>query len=334
MNYTGTNTINYAGALFTKGDPSTRFLDAVTERGKQAGGAFPDVVGTGRTSKQSTEFITASFDEIEDPTQPNISEDAAMEAPPAVTTDREQESNVIQIFQEKISVSFLKQSDSQALGGVNLAGAENNTPSEFDYQANKRRLKIRRDLNHTMLNGIYQFVRGSTSTAPRSRGVLTAIDSNRIDEGNAEFTDKMLDDAIREAIKNGCEPSELEIWVNNAMLRTLSKFYISLPSRTSETPRNEGGFAVRQIMTEYGDISVNWDSMIPDNKIALINMSQMSVQEKPYVDDETGEVYESVVIMPLARRGASKDAQLYAQLGCNYGGEQKHIIIENVAKIV
>lgn len=334
MEFTGTDTINYSGALFTKGDPSTRFLEATLERGKSVGGEFPDVVATGRTSKQSTEFVTASYDELETVEQPNISEEEAMEAPPAITSERGQENNVIQIFHRKISVSFLKQSDSQALGGVNLANAENNTPNEFEYQANKGRLHIRRQLNYTLLNGVYQFVRGSKTTAPRSRGILTAIDSNRVDEGGAVFSDKMLDDAIREAVKNGCNPEELEIWVNNAMLRTLSKFYINLPSRSSETPRDEGGFAVRKIMTEYGDLNVNWDSMIPDNKIALLNMNQMSVQEKPYIDDETGEVYESVVIMPLARKGASKDAQLYAQLGCNYGGEQKHILIENVEKIV
>jgi len=162
MATTLTDTINYSGMLHTKTDETTRLLDAIYERGRDGGSIVTN----------SVEFVLASSYDMGEPEQPNISETQSLTAPEPETTEREQESNVVQIFQKSVAVSYMKQSNFNALGGVNLANATNNVPNELDFQVGRRLSKMRMDLNHTLVNGVYQYTKVSTTIAPRTRGIL------------------------------------------------------------------------------------------------------------------------------------------------------------------
>jgi len=315
-----TDTINYSGMLYTKTDENTRLLDAIYARGRDGG----------RRETNSIEFVLANSYGLEDPEQPNISETASLTAPAPETTERAQESNVVQIFHKSVAVSYMKQSNYDALGGVNVAGAANNTPNELDFQIGRRISQMRMDLNYTLINGVYQYTRGSTTVAPRSRGLLPAITTNKFDAANAALTKNMLNDAIMNAIKNGLNPAGLEIWINPDMMDVITDAYLLIPGSNLPASRTEGGAAYSSIMTSYGEMSINWDTQIPTKKLMLLNMGELAVAEKPIALTGETQIFGALVYEPLAKTGASERGQIYGELGLDYGAEWHHALLENV----
>jgi len=319
MAVTLTDTINYSGALYTKTDETTRLLDAIYERGREGG----------RRETNSVEFVLAGSYEMDEPTQPNISETQSLTAPPPETTEREQESNVVQIFHRAVAVSYMKQSNFNALGGVNLANATNNVPNELDFQIGRRVSQMRMDLNHTLINGVYQYTKGSTTIAPRTRGILQALVTNKFDGSADPFSKNMVNDVLMNSIKNGLDPAGLEIWLNPDMMDLITDTYALLPGTNQPATRTEGGIAYSTIFTSYGEVSINWDTQIPTAKLLFLSLGQLAVAEKPYITDE-GENLGVLFYEPLAKEGASERGQLYGELGFDYGAEWHHAILENV----
>lgn len=311
---TMTGTINYSGMLYSKTNEATRFLDAVYARGRAGG----------RAEYQSTEFVLASSYQMDKPEQPSISEKASLTAPGPVTTERTQEYNVCQIFQQAVQVSYAAQGDGDSLGGVNTAGAQNAVPDVLDFQIGRRLQQIRADLNQTLLNGVYQYTKGSATVAPKTRGIISAITTNRFDAAAAKFSPKLLDKVLRESIANGADPTAFEIWVNPEMLSVINEVYSALPGGTLPASRTEAGVAYNQILTSFAPLAVHWDMQVPEKKILLVNMGQMAVAEKP-VPGKGALFYEE-----LAKRGAAYEGQLYGEMGCDYGAEWHHALLENL----
>ncbi len=319
MAETLTTTINYSGMLYTKTDESTRFLDAVYSRGKNGG----------RTTSYSTEFVLSSGYAMEEPTQPAISESASMTAPTPETTERTQETNVCQIFQKSVRVSYMKQSNRDALGGLNIAGANNNVPNELDFQIGRRVAQARLDLNYTLINGVYQYTKGSTTVAPKTRGLMTAITTNKFDATGKELDKNLINDAIMNSIKNGASAENMEIWVNPDMIDPITDAYLNIKGSALPPTRDVGGVAYSSIMTPYGMMTIFWEPVVPTGNILLVNMGQMAVAEKPYTN-ERGESMGVLFYEPLAKTGAAESGQLYAELGCDYGAEWQHALITNI----
>ena len=319
MAETLTSTLNYSGLLYNKTDESTRFLDAMYARGKNGG----------RSETLSVEFVTSSGYGLAAPTQPSISEEASLTAPAPKTVERNQETNVVQIFQESVAVSYMKQSNRNALSGLNVAGAQNNVPSELDFQVEKRVAQMKLDLNYTMLNGLYQYTKGSTTVAPKTRGLVHAITTNKFDAKAASISKNLINDALMNSIKNGASVERFEAWVNPDMVDAITDAYASLPGMALPASRTEGGMAFNTIMTPYGMLTIYWEPTIATGKILLCNMGVMAVAEKPYVS-ENGQMMGVLMYEPLAKTGAAERGQLYAELGCDYGAEWHHALIENI----
>jgi hypothetical protein len=321
MPTTLTSTVNYSGLLYTKTDENTRLLDAIYARGRSGG----------RRETDSVEFVLANSYGLEDPIQPNISETASLTAPDPETVEREQESNVVQIFHRSVAVSYMKQSNTGALGGVNVAGAANNVPSELDFQIGRRVSQMRMDLNYTIINGVYQYTKGSTTVAPRTRGILPAIVTNKFDAASAALSKNMVNDAIMNAIKNGFNPAGIEMWINPDMMDVVTDTYMLLPGTNLPASRTEGGASYSTIMTNYGEIMINWDTQIPTAKIALLSVGELAVAEKPVAfDTPQGISFGALLYEPLAKTGASERGQLYGEFGIDYGAEWHHALIENI----
>lgn len=321
MATTLSDTINYSGMLYTKTDESTRLLDAIYERGRDGG----------RRVTNSVEFVLASSYDMDDPTQPNISEDASLTAPTPETTAREQESNVVQIYQRSVAVSYMKQSNFNALGGVNLANATNNVPDELDFQIGRRVSQMRMDLNYTLINGVYQYTKGSTTIAPRTRGIVEALVTNKFDNANTPLSKNIVNDVLMNSIKNGLDPAGLEIWVNPDMMDIITDIYALLPGAALPATRTEGGISYNNIFTNYGEMTINWDTQIPTGNLLFLSMGQLAVAEKPYISDQ-GESLGVLFYEPLAKTGASERGQIYGELGFDYGAEWHHAILENISR--
>lgn len=167
------NLPNYTGELFALTPSDTPLLSAI-------GG----LTGGGQTT--SYEFEWETFD-LRDPGQRTRTEGA--DAPTAEERVRANVTNVVQIHQEQVSVSYTKQA---AYGQVaspqsapfNHAGGSNPVNDEMSWQVEQAIKQVALDVNFSMIMGKYNKPTDNT-TARRTKGLLEAITSNRIARGTA-----------------------------------------------------------------------------------------------------------------------------------------------------
>lgn len=313
MAITTTAIPNYSGLIYSKTDNSTPFTDAVLQRGKM-------------TNKvNSIEFPLSVGYALDAPSQPNISETQSIAGTVPQSVDRTQEINCVQIFQQSVEVSYLKQSSFGQMAGVNIAGQMNSIPNELDNQITFRLAQMKKDLNYTLINGLY--VRSAAlNVAWRTRGVFTGITTNAVDAGDEVITKTMINSAIKEAIANGFsfEDGNIELWCNPIQLDAITNEFIQVPGFNQPSTRTDGGVSINSILTHYGIIRINYDPMIKDTEIAIVNMNKIGFVELDYID-KFGTNKGVWFYAELAKPGASDGGQIYAQVGIDYGAENAHI---------
>lgn len=160
------NLPNYHGELFALTPADTPFLSAI-------GG----LTGGGMTT--ATEFEWQGYD-LRDPGQ-NVALEGAT-APTAQERVRANFSNVCQIHQEKVSVSYSKQAATGQFSGANISGG-NPVENELDWQVAQTIKEIARDVNWSFLNGNYSKPADNTE-ARKTRGIIEAVTTNKVDKGS------------------------------------------------------------------------------------------------------------------------------------------------------
>ncbi|MGW6498554.1 SU10 major capsid protein [Nonomuraea angiospora] len=166
------NLPNYTNELYALTPDDTPLLSAI-------GG----LTGGGQTT--STEFEWQVFD-LRDPSQRVKVEGAT--APTAEERVRANVTNVVQIHQEKVAVSYTKQAATGQLASPQSApfnhpgGGPNPIVSELDWQVQQALKSIALDVNWSFINGSYNKPT-SNSTARQTKGLLAAITTNRIAKG-------------------------------------------------------------------------------------------------------------------------------------------------------
>jgi len=161
------NLPNYTGLLFQLTPSDTPFFSAI-------GG----LTGGGQTI--SPEFEWEAFD-LRSAAQ-NVALEGAT-APTASGRVRSQVKNVVQIHQEKVSVSYTKLA---AIG--QKAGLANAVPNpitnEAVWQVEQMLKQMVRDIEYSFLNGVY-VVPSDNTTARKTKGLRSAITTNRTNKGTA-----------------------------------------------------------------------------------------------------------------------------------------------------
>lgn len=304
---TNWNLPNYAGDLFTADSINTPILSAI-------GGL------TGGMQTDNFEFPTDSQYSLPAATQPGITETASLTAPTAVGIVRDQSKNVTQIFQEKVSVSYVKESNGGRLSGINTAGAKNNAPSEKDFQIACALQKIARDIEYTIINGTYQ-ISTAANVANKTRGLLAlCADKNTEAAGGATLTKAMIQAILKEMYDNGAIFSNMVIWVNSYQKQIITDLYSYAP-----TDRNVGGTNIKQIETDFGNIGISLNRFMPQDDVLFSEMSVLAPVFQP-VPGKGNFFYEE-----LAKTGASEDGQIFGQFGLDHGPAFMHGSITGLA---
>lgn len=310
--------LNYSGLLYAGSDNSTRLLNAVYSRGKANG---EGIVRTGVRKVNSTDFALSSSYSIAEGAQPAITEAASITAPEGTPVTRDQKDNCIQLFHESVAVSYLKQSAVGNMSGLNIAGQQSNVTNERDFQVAATMMKIAKDMNYTLINGVYQ--KGSTNTtAYKSRGLIAALDATK-----SEYTalDKnTLNAGILAAMEKGFmfDDGRVELWINPGNFAEFNDVYSSTSGYAQPATREEGGIAIKYILTDFGWVEINYDRMIPKDSFMLLNMNELAIAELD-VPGKGNFFYEE-----LAKNGAAERGQIYGQAGIDYGAAQKHILFK------
>jgi hypothetical protein len=161
------NLPNYTGVLHQLSPTSTPFFSTI-------GG-----LSNGGGQVTSTEFEWEGYD-LRTPGQNTALQGAA--APTAQNRVRQNFTNVVQIHQERVSVSYTKQAAYGLKSGTNN-DQTNPILNEVDWQTRQMLTQMVKDANWSFINGVYQKPTDNT-TAARTRGLIPAITSNVADSNS------------------------------------------------------------------------------------------------------------------------------------------------------
>lgn len=304
------NLLNYWGELFTADLINTPFLAMI-------GGL------TGGMETENFEFASSSEFDFPAAAQPALTETQSLTAPTATEAVRTQIKNVTQIFQQAVSLSYVKLSNKGRLSGINTGGKSNNVDDENAFQIDYNLKIIARNIEYTILNGVYQ-IATSAAVANKSRGMFAACDlagSTDIAAAGADLSKTLMDSLFQTAFAAGAPFMNPVIWVNGFQKTKLSDIYGYAP-----TDRNVGGVDIKQLETDFGDIGIApAHRFIPTDDLLLADMSMIAPVTQP-VPGKGNFFYEM-----LSKAGASENGQIFGQFGLDHGPAFAHAKITNLA---
>lgn len=309
---TSWNLPNYAGELFTADATQTPLLSMV-------GGL------TGGRMTENFEFPTAVLYDYPEPEQPGISEKASATAPEAKHAPRNQETNVVQIHQETVDLSYVKQSNAGRMNGLNTAGQQANPPNEKAFQIQHKLIKIARDVEHSFLCGSYK--KADAADKPnKTRGLLELCKKGTtIDAKGASLSKGLLQQIYREMAGNGAFFNNMVMLLPAFLKQIVSEIYASQHGANLPATRNVGGVNITEIETDFFRMGVAWSRFVPADSLVIADVAHIApvFQAVP----GKGVLFEE----PLAKVGASDRAQIFGQIGLAHGPTFLHASITGLA---
>ena len=308
------NLPNYAGDLFTADPTQTPFLSMI-------GGL------SGGKQTNNFEFPTGVLYDLPAATQPDISETASEAAPTASEISRAQETNVTQIHQEALSLTYAKESNMGRLSGLNTVGATANPADEKAWQIQQKLIKIARDVEYSFLNGIYQ-KSTAANVANHTRGMIELTKSTAgtsIDANSATLTKAMLNSLYKDMADAGASFGNMVLFTGSKYKQVISDIYQALPGVNLPETRNVGGYNIEQVITDFFKLGVVWDPFMPQDTILIADLSVIAPVFQPVPGKGNFFVEE------LAKTGATEKYQLYGQIGLAHGPAFMHGSIYGLA---
>jgi len=299
------NNPNFLGVLFEIGQNATPLLNMV-------GGL------NGARSVSTRNFAMSTNYELNAASQPSISEDDSVAGKAPVTYEQTQKENATQIFQYTAQLSYANQSDVSTLEGVPGWQGNNEVTDKMGAQVARSLRQAAVDTEYTMFNGVY--AKWDTSgTASQSRGISSALSTNVID-GTAGLTKDLFNSLTRSMADNGAEldNSQCVIFVNSEYKQALSQLF-ALQERNNEI----GGVAVDTILTDFGELAVQYAPQVVGSEILIADMSKISLAVMPTKG-------QPILVEEIAKVGASDARQIYMQAGTDYSNEIFHGKINNL----
>jgi hypothetical protein len=307
------NLPNYTGQLYRVAPSDTPFLSAI-------GGL------SGGKSTNSVEFEWQTED-LES-TSANNSKVEGATAPTASGVSRTNVSNVVEIHQEAVEVSYTKQAATAQHSGINSGDGSNPVQDELQHQIDLKLRKIAVDVEKSFLTGTYAKP-GTNASARTTRGVLTAITTNVFANGavNRALTKAIVDDALQNMFTNGAtlDMDNTVLILGPAQKVALSNLYATATLNQPTMSRNIGGVAIDTVVTDFGVFGVMLDRWFPAGQIGIVDLSVCA----PVFLNVPGKG--QLFAEPLAKTGASEKYQVYGEVGLEYGPENYHGLIKDLS---
>lgn len=306
------NLPNYVGELFAASREDTPLLSAI-------GGL------TGGRATKATSFEWQGYD-LRDPDDTRQRLEGA-DAPDGEARTRYKASNVVEIHQEAVNLSYTKQG---ATGQLNTDGAQTVNiggtivpADELSWQISQQLKQIARDVEYSFIKGTYANPTDNTSPR-RTRGLLEAITTNVMETTHTAKTltaDDVLDLAQMAWDNGGIRESETRtIVVNSDLKRALTRCFVTDAGYKEET-RNVGGVNLQTIETDFGRFNIMLDAYMPKNKLLVLSLEQLA----PRFLEIPGKGH--FFVEPLAKTGASDKVQIYGEIGLEYGDQKAHALL-------
>jgi hypothetical protein len=300
---------NFVGELFSLSPKSNPFLTAIG--GIRGGRSVKSKVFTWQDYTMATRA------------QPNILEAAV---PVSSQRQRAERSNVVQIYQYGVDISYTKlaaidQAGTPLLPASPVFGGNQPVTNELTWQIMLKVEQAAMDANFTALNGV--FVNPTDNvTARRSRGLLPWITTNVVAAGAAALSDTMVDTLVRTAWANGAPMRDPVLIMDMFQKQAISGLYGYAPES-----RTVGGVNIMTIETDSVPLGIILDRDVPDDTIILADMSVI----RPVFLEIPGKGH--FFTEPMAKTKASDEVQLYGELGWEHGPELWHAKITGLAVV-
>lgn len=300
--------LNYSGMLFNKGNTKVPFSTLIANRARNT---------------NSVEFVTGLEYATGGGSQPEISETDSLTAPEATYITRDQKTNVTQIFQESVYISYGKESNMGTLSGVNIAGQAANPANELDFQVAARMAKIARDIEYTFINGEYNKANKDT-TANKTRGILTAIETNILPLNGEAIRVWDVAEAMKMIYEAQGSTNGLVLWVDPVAMFQLNADAEQNGNTIVPGARNVNGLAISTLLTPLGEIGLYLGEFLPPGTVGIFNPDVISRVEQPVPNKG------NFFMEELAKTGAGTKYQIFGQLGLDHGPEWMHAKITGI----
>lgn len=296
------NTLNYAGLLYTKSNKKTPFLNMISGHRKYT---------------NSVEFITGQFYENEEASIPEISETASLTAPTASFVTRSQKTNVTQIFQEAVAISYAKMANMGTLSGVNIAGQVANPQNELDFQVARKMETLARSIEKTFIQGTYNKATKDTEVN-KTRGMDEAIETNVITAGSKPLDIWLVNDAQQAIYDNQGDISNLYLWTNTVGLNQINADALKWGMKMGEPYMSSYGVQVYDLILPLGIVHIALGEFIPEGTAFLFNFDVIGPVEQPTPG------FGNFFLKELGQVGAGIKYLIHGMIGLDHGPEWMH----------
>lgn len=306
------NLPNYHGELFTVTPTETPFLSAI---------------GGLNSAKRSTS-TTIEWQTIDRRT--SSANNAALEgaaAPSGSERSRANLTNVLEIHQSAIEVSYTKLGAVGNFSGANIAPEYDDAVlDELAIQTMAELESMAVDIEQSFLSGTKQ-VPVDNTTARKTQGVLGIAATVNANGGtNRALTKAIIDAELQAMFAAGAKLNQATtvIIVGADQKTPLSNAYSTAPLNAVQRDRTVGGVAIDTLVTDFGTFGVMTDRWMPAHQIAIVDLAVcypvfLEIPGKGLLFTEE-----------LARTGASRKFQLYGEVGLEYGPTNAHGLVKDL----
>lgn len=294
--------LNYSGMLFNKGNTRCPLSSIIGGRAK---------------TTNHVEFVTGQEYTTGGGEQPAISETASLTAPDATVVTRTQKTNVTQIFQESVGISYAKQSNMGTLSGLNVAGQQANPINELDFQVAAKMQKVNRDIEFTFIQGTYNKAT-SDATVNKTRGLVEAITTNVTAMTNKPLGLWDIADMVKKVYGANAPTDGLCLWCDAVTLFQVNADAVQNGLTVVPAAREINGIALSSVVTPIGVVYLYLGECLPAGTALLLNLNVIAPVYQPVPGKG------NFFLEPLAKVGAGEKYQLFGQIGLDHGPEWYH----------
>lgn len=294
--------LNYSGMLFNKGNTRT---------------PLSSIIGSRAKTTNHVEFVTGQEYSSAGGAQPAISENASLTAPDATVVTRTQKTNVTQIFQETVGVSYAKMSNMGTLSGVNIENQQANPINELDFQVGAKIQKIARDMEFTFIQGAYNKATDD-SKINKTRGLTTAITTNVTAMGSKPLGLWDVADMVKKIYAANAPTNGLVLWCDAVTMFQINADAVQNGLTVVPAAREINGIALSSVITPLGVVYLYLGECLPAGTALLLNLDVIAPVFQPVPGKG------NFFLEQLSKTGAGEKYQLFGQVGLDHGPEWYH----------
>ena len=294
--------LNYSGMLFNKGNTRT---------------PLSSIIGSRAKITNHVEFVTGQEYSSAGGAQPAISETASLTAPDATVVTRTQKTNVTQIFQETVGVSYAKMSNMGTLSGVNIENQQANPINELDFQVGAKIQKIARDMEFTFIQGAYNKATDD-SKINKTRGLTTAITTNVTAMASKPLGLWDVADMVKKIYGANAPTNGLVLWCDAVTMFQINADAVQNGLTVVPAAREINGIALSSVITPLGVVYLYLGECLPAGTALLLNLDVIAPVYQPVPGKG------NFFLEQLSKTGAGEKYQLFGQVGLDHGPEWYH----------